>query len=103
MFFNILLSTLLIICIIGVGVMIWYTRVLTQRLLQTYKNIDEFQKYLIGYVSNVETIFELTDYYGDQTIKNLIEDSKSVIEACQNFKVSVLEEEQEEQNVTKTE
>ena len=100
---TIVISLLLIISLTATGIMIWYTKALTRKLYETYKNIDEFQEYLNGYNKNLESVFELTDYYGDQTIKSMIDDTKSVIEACQNFKVSVLNEDTEQKNETKTE
>lgn len=84
------------------GLLVWYSKILSNRLLEVYKNVDRFQEYLVGYQKNAESIFDLTDYYGDQTIKGLIEDTKSVVEACQNFKSSILDQADEEQNETKT-
>jgi hypothetical protein len=81
----------------------WYTRALVKNLVETYSGIDKFQDYLEAYILNVQGVYELTDYYGDQTIKGLIDDSKSVVEACQNFKASITNVEVEEKNETKTE
>lgn len=100
---SILLSLLLLISITINGLLIWYSKILIQKQYLIYKNIDEFQNYLLDFNQNCQQVFELTDYYGDQTIKTLIDDTKSVTEACQNFKVSVLDQETEQKNDTKTE
>ena len=65
--------------------------------------IDEFQKYLEGYCTNLKSISELSDYYGDSTIKGVIEDTDLVIGNCKLFKTTIMGEDVEEKLKNETE
>lgn len=97
---TIFISFLLLVSLVANGIFVWYTRLLVKQVWASIKGVDSFQDYLTGYQKNLESIYELTDFYGDQTIKGVIDDTKAVVEACQNFKVSVLGEQIEEAEST---
>jgi hypothetical protein len=97
------LALSLVISVSANIVFIWYTKTIVKKLWDTYNGVDKFQEYLEGYMKNSEGVYELTDYYGDQTIKGMIDDTRSVVEACQNFKISIMGQETEEKNEAKTE
>ena len=65
--------------------------------------VDEFQKYIEAYCVNLTSVFELSDYYGDQTIKATIDDTKLVIENCKVFKKSIMGEDVDEKLKDETE
>lgn len=80
-----------------------YSRSLVKKLWDCIYGIDEFQKYLEGYVTNLKSVAELSDYYGDQTIKATIEDTDSVIGNCKLFKKTIMGEDVEEKINNETE
>lgn len=84
-------------------ILVWYSRSLVKKLWDCMYGIDEFQKYLEGYATNLKSVSELSDYYGDQTIKATIEDTDSVINNCKLFKKTIMGEDVEEKINNETE
>jgi len=94
---------LLILSLVGNGILIWFSRKLTKKIWDCMFGVDEFQKYLEGYAVNLKSVAELSDYYGDQTIKGVIEDTDLVIGNCKLFKTTILGEDAEEKLENETE
>jgi hypothetical protein len=96
-----LLSLFLILSLVINGVLVWYTRNVVRQLNYAIDNFDDFQKFLDEYCETFEEVYKLTDFYGDETIKQLINNTKKVSEASKNFKKSVLGQEIENETDTK--
>ena len=86
----ILLSLILLASLTVNGVLIWYTRKISQQFIFAVKNVDEYQKLLDQYHYTLKALYELEDFYGDQEIKIAIEHTKIVADACAAFKNTLL-------------
>lgn len=75
------------------GILIWYTKEIVKKLTFVTDNLEDFQKFLDDYCETFEEVYKLTDYYGDNAIKQLIDNTKKVSETSKNFKKSVLDQE----------
>ena len=95
-----ILSFLLIISIIINTILVWYTKAVVKKLTFATDSLNEFQKFLDEYCETFEEVYKLTDYYGDATIKQLIENTKKVSEISKSFKKSVLDQESENETDT---
>ena len=91
-----IISLFLIISIAINGVFIWYTRKLVQNLYYGVNNVDELQKLLNEYVSLLEPIATMENYYGEPAITSAVANTKMVIEACKAYKNSIIESQDEE-------
>ena len=93
---TILLSLLLFLSLVGNGLLIWYTRKLVQNLYYGVNNIDELQKLLNEYVSLLEPLANMENYYGDPALSSAVANTKLVIDACRVYKKTIIENYDEE-------
>jgi len=76
---------------------IWYIYRLLKLLLNTSENIGDLKDTFEEFNEHVQGLYELNMYYGDDSIKALIEHSKIVLQRIQEFEeVYILTEPQEE-------
>lgn len=87
------LTLFLLVSLTFNAILIWYTKEILKKLTFVTDNLEDFQKFLDEYCETFEEVYKLTDFYGDSTIKQLIDNTKKVSEASKNFKKSVLEQE----------
>lgn len=76
-------------------VFIWYIRKIIKNLNRGVSGIDDLQQLLEEYTNLLESMLQLNEYYGDDTITAAVKNTKLVIEACKFYKKSVLETEDE--------
>jgi len=77
------------------GIFIWYTRKLIKNLNVGIDGVTQFQELLEQYAENLTSMFELEQYYGDETVAAAIKNTKMVIEASKFYKKSIIGEEEE--------
>ena len=90
------LSLLLVLALSGIVVLVWYTRKLIQILRIGVENIDEMQMLLTEYADLLAPIATMENYYGDPAITSAVANTKLVIQACQVYKKTILEDTNEE-------
>lgn len=100
---NILLALLLIISVIINGMLIWYTRKLVQNLYFGINNVEELQRLLNEYVSLLEPLATMENYYNDPIITSAVANTKLVIDACRVYKKTLIEDYEETQENQETE
>jgi len=76
-------------------ILIWYIRKLIKNLNKGVSSIDDLQELLQEYTALLESMLQLNEYYGDDTIVAAVKNTQLVIEACKFYKKSVLEIENE--------
>lgn len=103
---NIAIDAALILFAVGslatAGVMVWYVRkllvkmtLLTELQKETLSEIEEFSEHL-------KTVYEMETFYGDETLRGLLEHTGSLSESLQDkvssvsFIDDILEEEERE-------
>ena len=96
------LLVILLICSLAANVVfIWYTRKLIENLYYGINNVDEMQKLLEEYVSLLEPLVNMENYYNDPAISSAIANTKLVIQTCKVYKNAMLESTNEEAEETK--
>ena len=70
--------------------LIWYIIQLLRRFLTFQEELDNFSLKLEEYEGHVKIINDLERFYGDETLKNLLRHSKSVVEQCRQFQSILL-------------
>ena len=85
----------------------WYGRAILQNLLFVSENILFLKKSINAYALHLNRVYELDTFYGDETLKNLLEHTKEVREDILEFDeiYNLTEEEEieeEEENSTGT-
>jgi len=80
---------LIALSILSVGINVFfiiYLRWLLKRFAPISENIGEMLASMNGFSKHLESIHELEIYYGDPTLKNLIEHSKRVVKDIEIYK-----------------
>ena len=65
---------------------IWYVYQLLKKLLFVSENIGDLLETLESFAEHLETVYNLETYYGDQTIENLLEHSKGIVEEVRAYR-----------------
>jgi len=81
--------TLYFICAISIVInvlLIWYIRKLLQKLSFFSEDIVEMNNNLESFATHLTGLHSLETYYGDETLQNLIDHSKLVVEEVHQFK-----------------
>jgi len=95
---EIILSCILTLSIIfNVGVFV-YARAAIARLLFVSEELGDLQQMINSFASHVKAVYELDAFYGDSTLKHLLDHAVSFGEQMETFEFiySITEEEQEE-------
>jgi hypothetical protein len=76
------------------GILIWYCKKIIKNLNYGIKNVDELQNLLNQYADSMQSLYELEQFYGDETIKSAVDNTKMVVEACRIYKESIIEKQE---------
>ncbi len=82
---------LLIVSLFINGTLLWYSKKITDQFKFAVKNVDVFQQLLDDYLNSLKAVEQLDDYYGDDTIKLVIQHTDMVAESCRGFKSSMID------------
>ena len=102
---EIILSCILTLSIIfNVGVFV-YARAAIARLLFVSEELGDLHQMVNSFASHVKAVYELDAFYGDSTLKHLLDHAVSFGEQMETFEFiySITEEEQEKDDDTDTE
>lgn len=108
------LIVFLIISLIVNAVTIWYGILSAKKLLTVSSNLSSLQDEFIAFQAHVEALYETEMYYGDESLRALIDHTKSVLneldkyddiytlviedELNEELNLDQIEEEKEEEN-----
>ena len=76
--YSIGITTLFLFCI-------FYIRYLLKRLVFFAENIDNLREEVEEYSVHLESLYEMEMFYGDETIKGMIEHTKHVLTRIEDF------------------
>ena len=82
---NLLIVVFLVLSLSLNILLIWFLRGLTSRLVLVSENMSDLVDHLARYGSNLKSIYEMELYYGDETIKSLVEHTQMVLEMLSDF------------------
>ena len=76
--YSIGITTLFLFCI-------FYIRYLLKRLVFFAENIDNLREEVEEYSVHLESLYEMEMFYGDETIKGMIEHTKHILNRIEDF------------------
>jgi spore cortex formation protein SpoVR/YcgB (stage V sporulation) len=82
---TVILITVLVGSLIFNGVMFWYLRQLTQRLTFIYDNIGDVSDIIANYRTHLKSVYSMEMFYGDETLKYLVDHTRSVSNLLEDF------------------
>jgi len=81
----IILSVLLVFSIVGNILLVWYNRQLVQNLFFVSDNIGDVVGLVKEYHEHLESLYEMEMFYGDSTLKGLIDHTSFILEEIKAF------------------
>ena len=82
---TVILITVLVGSLIFNGVMFWYLRKLTQRLVFIYQNIGDVSDIIANYRVHLKSVYQMEMFYGDETLQHLLDHTKSITALLEDF------------------
>jgi hypothetical protein len=94
-----LISVFLIISLLLNILLAWYIKRAVKDLLFVSDNIGDFLGTLSEYLEHIENVYELEVFYGDETLKALLDHTGFIVDQIRNFEsvYSLTRYEQEEE------
>ncbi len=92
----IILSVLLLVSLVLNGFMIWYARTTSSSLLFVSENLSFLKEAIQAYANHLEAIYGLEMFYGDETLKFLIDHTRALLEQVSEFENVIALTENEE-------
>ena len=74
-----------VIIVVFMGASIWFNVILLRRLLRVSDNMDDLLDSLTTYSNHLEQVYGMDTFYGDQTLGDLLEHSKEVVDDVMSF------------------
>ncbi len=65
--------------------LIWFLRGLTSRLVLVSDNMSDLLDYIVQYGSSLKSVYEMELYYGDETIRGLVQQTQMLMEVLSDF------------------
>ena len=81
----IILSIVLTMSLVFNGVMYWYSRKLTQKLSFIYDNVGDVSEILSNYRVHLKSVYSMETFYGDETLKYLMDHTRSISVLLEDF------------------
>lgn len=68
------------------GVLIWYIRKILTKYWYDVEARKSFSNMITQYEESLTAIYKLEEFYGEETLKKAITQTKFVVQACEEFK-----------------
>lgn len=68
------------------GVLIWYIRKILTKYWYDIEARKSFSNMITQYEESLTAIYKLEEFYGEETLKKAITQTKFVVQACEEFK-----------------
>ena len=81
----IIISIALTISLVFNGLMYWYSRQLTTKLAFIYDNIGDVSEIIANYRVHLKTVYSMEMFYGDETLKFLIDHTVSISDLLEDY------------------
>ena len=81
----IILSISLVMSLIFNAIMYWYSRQLTAKLAFIYDNIGDMSELIANYRVHLKSVYSMEMFYGDETLKFLLDHTRSIGELLEDF------------------
>ena len=67
------------------GLAFWFIRNLLSKLLFVSNNLGEVNEVMTSFADHVESVYSMETFYGDQTLKGLLDHSRLVVQMIGEF------------------
>ena len=81
----IILSISLVMSLVFNVIMYWYSRQLTAKLAFIYDNIGDMSELIANYRVHLKSVYSMEMFYGDETLKFLLDHTRSIGELLEDF------------------
>ena len=78
------------------GMLIWYVRKLLGRYWSDISLRNDFIDMLEQYTTSLEQLYKLEEYYGEESIKKAILQTRTIVEATKEFKEALSSENEDD-------
>ena len=77
----------------------YYIRVVLGRLLDVGENLDDLTKMIASYRNHLKSVYEMEMFYGDETLKFLIQHTRSLHEILEEYEdvYSIIEQQEDDE------
>ena len=65
--------------------LLWYNREAVKKIVFFSDNIGDMMGYFKEFLTHLESLYEMEVFYGDETIKGLIDHTKFMVDEINNF------------------
>jgi len=76
----------LILSLVANGILIWYIRKILTKYWYDIEARKSFSNMIVQYEESLTAIYKLEEFYGEETLKKAIAQTKFVVQACEEFK-----------------
>jgi len=76
----------LLLSLVCNGLLIWYVRKILNKYWYDVEARKSFSTMLNDYEQTLTSIYKLEEFYGEETLKKAIAQTKFVVQACEEFK-----------------
>lgn len=76
----------LILSLVANGILIWYIRKILTKYWYDIEARKSFSNMISQYEESLTAIYKLEEFYGEETLKKAIAQTKFVVQACEEFK-----------------
>ena len=81
------------------GMLLWYNREAVKKIVFVSDNLGDMMGYFKEFQVHLESLYEMEVFYGDETIKGLIDHTKFMVDQIADFEeIYSLTREEEEQD-----
>lgn len=81
----VILSISLVMSLVFNVIMYWYSRQLTAKLAFIYDNIGDMSELIANYRVHLKSVYSMEMFYGDETLKFLLDHTRSIGELLEDF------------------
>jgi len=78
------------------GLMVWYVRKVLMKMAVMIEKNKELSEEVSDFVEHLETVYGLDTFYGDETLRGLLDHTKSLAESLADIDSTILFEEETE-------
>ena len=92
-----MILSLILLVSLGINVLLFvYSRNVAQKLVMISSEIDDMRAAAASFANHVKSVYELEMFYGDQTLKSLMDHARSFREYMEEFDFIYIPEEEAE-------
>lgn len=81
-----MIYVILVLSLVANGLLVWYVRKLLSKYWADVEVREKFTELLGQYAESLQSIYKMEEFYGEETLKKAIQETRFVEEACKEYK-----------------